>query len=249
MIKKKTKVWRYFLLWLFAIFFFWYGLYNFFSIKDDTRKPSQKDVVVSSMEVIKPKITEPYYDFTTNTSITRYVWKDIDIWLGNYEPQLVEIIPSSILKVINEKWNYHKLSEDAYIQLKSMAKDFYDNFKKPIVIYSAYRSYDYQKNSISTSCKNSWYCAKEWESEHQLGLAIDLWETTNNINFIKKYDNYYQWLKENAHKYWFHQSYQKWVSIDWYHEEPWHWRYLGVEMATYLHKNDMTYTEFWSIKR
>ena len=78
-----------------------------------------------------------------------------------------------------------------------------------MVVVSAYRSYQYQKNQISESCKQSGYCAREGESEHQLGLAVDLWETTNEEKFLLKYQRYYDWLKDNAHLYGFHQSYQK----------------------------------------
>lgn len=253
MIKKKVKVWRYLLVWLLVFIILWYILSQFYDTKDNEIVSSQKqDVTISKInnkQIAKPKIIEPSYDFFTDTSITKYVWKGVGLTIKIYEPQLVNIIPSSSLQSINQKWNYHRLSETAYRSLQAMANDFYTKFKKPIVVYSAYRSYDYQKNSISVSCKNSWYCAKEWESEHQLGLAVDLWETTSETSFLKKYSDYYNRFKENAHKYWFHQSYQNWVDIDWYHEEPRHWRYLGIEMATYLYDNNITYTQFWTTKQ
>lgn len=138
----------------------------------------------------------------------------------------------------------HELRQEAANHLEQMAKDFYAEFWTNIVIASAYRSYSYQKNSISESCKQSWRCAREWESEHQLGLAVDLWETTNEQKFLSKYKKYYDWLHNNAHLYGFHQSYQNWREIDWYYIEPRHRRYLWIDLATLLHEKNITFTQY-----
>lgn len=138
----------------------------------------------------------------------------------------------------------HTLRAEAVENLEKMANDFYWDFWTNIVIASAYRSYGYQKNSISESCKQSGRCAREWESEHQLWLAVDLWEATNEEKFLSKYQKYYDWLHENAHLYGFHQSYQNWREIDGYYIEPWHWRYLGIWLATTLHEKGITFTQY-----
>jgi LAS superfamily LD-carboxypeptidase LdcB len=56
---------------------------------------------------------------------------------------------------------------------------------------------------------------------------------------------YYNFLKQNAHKYWFHNTYQKWLEIDGYEIEPWHWRYLWIKFATYLKENNITLAQFY----
>ena len=138
----------------------------------------------------------------------------------------------------------HTFRKEAADNLEKMANDFYSEFWTNIVVASAYRSYGYQKNSISESCKQSGRCAREWESEHQLWLAVDLREATNEQKFLSKYQKYYDWLHENAHLYWFHQSYQNWREIDGYYIEPWHWRYLGIWLATTLHEKGITFTQY-----
>ena len=138
----------------------------------------------------------------------------------------------------------HTLRKEAAENLEKMANAFYSEFWKNIVIASAYRSYNYQKNSISESCKQSGRCAREWESEHQLWLAVDLWEATNEQKFLSKYQKYYDRLHDNAHLYWFHQSYQNWKEFDGYYIEPRHWRYLGSWLATKLHEKDITFTQY-----
>lgn len=159
----------------------------------------------------------------------------------NYEPS--DLVSLQWLFHISAQAR-HKLRAEAAENLERMANDFYAQFWTNIVIASAYRSYEYQKNSISESCKQSGRCAREWESEHQLWLAVDLREATNEEKFLSKYQKYYDWLRENAHLYWFHQSYQNWREIDGYYVEPWHWRYLWVDLATKLHKKGITFTQY-----
>ena len=138
----------------------------------------------------------------------------------------------------------HTLRKEAANNLEKLANDFYKTFWTNIVIASAYRSYSYQKNSISKSCKQSGRCAKEWESEHQLWLAVDLWEATNEEKFLSKYQKYYDRLHDNAHLYWFHQSYQNWREFDGYYIEPRHRRYLWTWLATKLHDRNITFTQY-----
>lgn len=138
----------------------------------------------------------------------------------------------------------HTFRKEAANALEKMADAFYETFWTNIVIASAYRSYGYQKNSISENCKQSWWCAREWESEHQLWLALDLWEATNEQKFLSKYQKYYDRLHDNAHLYWFHQSYQNWKEFDGYYIEPRHRRYLGTWLATKLHEKNITFTQY-----
>ena len=158
--------------------------------------------------------------------------------------------------LINLKWmsyisaqTKHQLRSEAAKSLENMANDFYGEFGANIVIASAYRSYHYQKNSISENCKKSWRCAREWESEHQLWLAVDLREATSESKFLAKYQTYYNRLKDNTHLYGFHQSYQKWKEIDGYYIEPRHWRYLWIDLATELYDKNLTFTQYIKMQR
>ena len=159
----------------------------------------------------------------------------------SYEPS--DLVPLQWKSHISAQAR-HSLRKEAAENLEKMANDFYSEFWKNIVIASAYRSYNYQKNSISESCKQSGRCAREWESEHQLWLAVDLWEATNEQKFLSKYQKYYDRLHDNAHLYWFHQSYQNWREFDGYYIEPRHRRYLGTWLATKLYEKDITFTQY-----
>ena len=162
----------------------------------------------------------------------------------NYEPS--DLVPLQWRSHISAQAR-HTFREEAANALEKMANAFYEKFWTNIVVASAYRSYSYQKNSISESCKQSWRCAREWESEHQLWLAVDLREATNEQKFLSKYQKYYARLHDNAHLYWFHQSYQNWREFDGYYIEPWHRRYLGTWLATKLHERGITFTQYVSL--
>ena len=173
------------------------------------------------------------------------IQKFVGVWQPfnniNYEPS--DLIPLQWRSHISAQAR-HTFRKEAADNLEKMANAFYETFWTNIVIASAYRSYSYQKNSISESCKQSWRCAREWESEHQLWLAVDLREATNEQKFLSKYQKYYDRLHDNAHLYWFHQSYQNWREFDGYYIEPWHWRYLWTWLATKLHDRNITFTQY-----
>ena len=186
------------------------------------------------------------YSNLPDDNIQKFVWVNQPFSNKSYEPtDLVSLQWRSHISA-QARHTFRKEAADA---LEKMANDFYAQFSTNIIVASAYRSYNYQKNSISESCKQSWRCAREWESEHQLWLAVDLWEATNEQKFLSKYQKYYNWLHDNAHLYWFHQSYQNWREFDGYYIEPRHWRYLWIDLATKLQKKDITFTQYVNLTK
>lgn len=83
-------------------------------------------------------------------------------------------------------------------------------------------------------------------SEHNTALAADLlgedygWLTQD---FAKT--DAYEWLITNCAKYGFILRYPKGKEgITGYTFEPWHYRYVGVEVATYIMENELTLEEY-----
>ncbi|MFW0871110.1 MAG: M15 family metallopeptidase [Patescibacteria group bacterium] len=73
-------------------------------------------------------------------------------------------------------------------------------------------------------------------SEHQLGTAIDI------SSYPSATASGYEWLAENAYKYGFVLSYPDGAQdITQYQYEPWHWRYVGTEIAEHIYANKMLY--------
>ena len=138
--------------------------------------------------------------------------------------------------------------KDAFVQMKNYAEK--ENIL--IKITSAFRSYDTQKllleDKEKTSSDADMYLAQPGHSEHQLGTAVDI--SGASINYKRAsvdFENTVEdiWLKNNAYKYGFIQSYPKGKeSITGYAYEPWHYRYVGIENAKYIQEHNITTLEF-----
>ena len=88
------------------------------------------------------------------------------------------------------------------------------------------------------------YSARPGHSEHQLGLAVDIRSRTLTSNLT---DSDYKWMLENSYKYGFIVRYPKGKQhITQFIEEPWHLRYLGVELATKVKESGLTYDEYYA---
>ena len=223
-------------IWIFVLVIMFLTSFSFAQdLRVWSRFPNFSEINLSSFLV---KID---YRKLSDDNLQKFVWVNQPFYNVSYEP--VDLVWLQWRNHISAQAK-HTLRKEAADDLEKMANDFFSEFWKDIVIASAYRSYSYQKNSISESCKQSGWCAREWESEHQLWLAVDLWEASSESKFLSKYQKYYDWLHENAHLYWFHQSYQNWREIDGYYIEPWHWRYLGVDLATKLREKGITFTQY-----
>ena len=141
-----------------------------------------------------------------------------------------------------------KLRKEALDALQSMSEAFYQTFHVPILVVSGYRSYEYQVGIKSHGCPDS-LCAKAGHSEHQTGLAVDLFDVSTADEFLanKTYKQYFVWLQLHAAEYGFHNSYQKGIAVDGYDTEPWHWRYLGHDLAEELLRSNKDFTEWYTI--
>ena len=107
-------------------------------------------------------------------------------------------------------------------------------------IISGFRSYTKQTNNYNRYVsqdgkeKAETYSARPGHSEHQTGLAADINSLSQSWGDTKEG----KWLNNNCYKYGFIIRYVKGKeSITGYMYEPWHIRYVGVEIATKLYNN------------
>ncbi len=117
---------------------------------------------------------------------------------------------------------------------------------------SPYRSYETQAGLYASYEKKSGtdkadtYSARAGHSEHQTGLAADL-STISGMDKFGDTDEF-QWMLANAHTYgWIYRYPEGKISITGYISEPWHWRYLGVELATKVYNSNLTYDEYYML--
>ena len=119
-----------------------------------------------------------------------------------------------------------------------------------LFIRSGFRSYATQKQLYNNYVKRDGvaeadrYSARPGHSEHQSGLGFD----------INKADSSFEgtpeaiWLAANCHKYGFIIRYPAGKeSITGYMYEPWHVRYLGVEIATDVYNSGLCLEEYLGI--
>lgn len=123
-----------------------------------------------------------------------------------------------------------------------------------LMIGSAYRPASLQafyfNSYVATSGRElaEQYSAHPGHSEHQLGLTVDISTVSRECYlsecFITTPDG--QWLAKNAYKFGFILRYDKGKeSITGYQYEPWHYRYVGVPLATALFESGLTLEEAW----
>ena len=89
---------------------------------------------------------------------------------------------------------------------------------------------------------------KAYESDHNTGLAVDLvpqYSQTKNAETIVQTPEY-QWLTQHAAEYGFVLRYpedkQEITGVEF---KPWHWRYVGRELASFLTEQNLTLEEYW----
>ncbi|MEK9196170.1 MAG: M15 family metallopeptidase, partial [Patescibacteria group bacterium] len=129
------------------------------------------------------------------------------------------------------------------------AKSSNINFK----IISAYRSQSAQASIYNGYVKRDGqatadtYSARPRYSEHQTGLAIDLGNSDGVCDLEICFGDTPAglWIKNNAHNYGFIVRYPSGkTSITGYQYEPWHLRYVGIDVAKSIHSSTSTLEEY-----
>lgn len=161
----------------------------------------------------------------------------------HYIPARLEEISD---KYVLDKKRDYELQERVNYYLEKMFEDALDD-DVDLRVVSAYRSFgdqavlksNYQVvYGVGTANQ---FSADQGYSEHQLGTTVDITTPELGVNY-ESFDTTpaYKWLKSNAYKYGFILSYPK--NNAYYVYEPWHWRFVGVDLANRLQrKNEFFY--------
>ncbi len=119
-----------------------------------------------------------------------------------------------------------------------------------LFICSGFRSYDTQKRLYNNyvnrdgKAEADRYSARPGHSEHQTGLAFDINQSDSSFEGTPEAI----WLAQNCHKYGFIIRYPAGKeSVTGYIYEPWHVRYLGVDMATKVYDSGLCLEEYLGI--
>jgi D-alanyl-D-alanine carboxypeptidase len=163
----------------------------------------------------------------------------------NYVPRELTEIPKEYLSAPERKM---QVLSDVWPYLEDMLEDAKrDNVT--ILISSAYRSFLEQKSLKSSyvvqygSTTANRFSAEQGYSEHQLGTTLDF-STSSLKGALPGFDSTtaFKWLTENAHRYGFILSYPK--NNLFYKYEPWHWRFVGKDLARDLNEDGKYFYEW-----
>lgn len=184
----------------------------------------------------------------------------IDVLVNKENMLSIDYIPKNMYIVDNNENNFHNyLIDNIKPMLRMEVKPYIEklihdanNNGINIIVDSAFRSGNYQQmilDKLISEKGNEAYklIALPGASEHQTGLAIDFAIYENGIynDNIKEDDKEAIWLKDNAWKYGFILRYPKGKEdITGFNFEPWHYRFVGLELALELYQTNQTLEEY-----
>ena len=137
---------------------------------------------------------------------------------------------------------FEKMSKDARKEnLKIIAMSTYRSYSYQVDLYNRYKKKDGQEAADK-------YSGRPGFSEHQSGLAVDVYngkEDYTNFESTKEFT----WMKDHAHEYGFIIRFPKGKENETgYQYESWHYRYVGIDVATYIKNNNISLEEYIATK-
>ena len=158
-------------------------------------------------------------------------------------------IPENLKDVSNwyayEGRKLENTAYEAYIEMFNAAKEE----DLHLILNNGYRSYESQ-NQLFEEYKRDYgerqadqMTTRAGFSEYQTGLALNIFAYYGDEDFVDTDE--YTWLSNNAHKYGFILRYPKDKEyITKYEFESYHYRYVGIEVATQIYTENITLEEY-----
>jgi D-alanyl-D-alanine carboxypeptidase len=222
-----------------------------------TKKNQKIDFVMNQTPVVEAEISEE----TNPKEVIPEKELPWNLTLVNFENKLAEDFePKEVAEADNGYVTDARIADAA----KKMISDARAKDNVRIIALSGYRDYEYQKelfdNKVERLQQEKGYSVSKAReeaatvvavpgtSEHQLGLALDLVDARHvKLNESQENTAAYKWLYKHCAEYGFIVRYPNGkTDITGIIYEPWHFRYVGVEAATYIMENNLTLEEYLS---
>ena len=156
--------------------------------------------------------------------------------------------------------NKQAIDSRCYPELQAMMDDCRAAGLSPIIC-SSYRTYEKQEElfeqqvqefinqgygKLDAQKKAAGAVARPGTSEHELGLAIDIVDESNQrLNQYQENTAVQRWLMQNSWRYGFILRYPSdKTDITGIQYEPWHYRFVGKEAARIIYENNWTLEEY-----
>lgn len=189
-------------------------------------------------------------EYNANQSLDTSILVNKFYLLGtDFKPDDLVVIPQAYAWGDKGSKTIRKVTYDAFLEMwnAANAEGYY------LMVSSAYRTYEEQEivyENYKTNRGQKYadgIAARPGASEHQTGLALDIFSKYNSNKNTFPESETYRWLTENAHKYGFILRYpEDKVDLTGYNYESWHYRYVGREIATYIYENKITFEEYYA---
>lgn len=135
-----------------------------------------------------------------------------------------------------EMWNSAKEEQGYYLMISSS----YRSYSEQEIVYNNYKNTRGQKYADSIA-------ARPGSSEHQTGLTLDIFSKSNSNKNTFKDTETAKWLADNCYRFGFILRYpEDLVKVTGYNYESWHFRYVGKEIAKYIHENNISFEEYYA---
>lgn len=215
---------------------------RYITYADDTGEDEEETVLAVNLDMDKKDYEDAILvdEFSISMLVNKHRYLSED-----FEPKDLMTIPSEYAS--EEGLQSSRIAFNAYKEMSNKAKS--EGYE--IIINSAYRSYNDQVEIGNFYLK--WYgqgyvdkyVAKPGYSEHQTGLCYDIGSKSVNVFANSKE---YQWMQDNAYKYGFIERFTKrYEGITGFRMEPWHYRYVGKDIAKYIHDNNISFEEYYAV--
>ena len=221
------------------------NLDRYLNYYNDNKNLEYKEIITR----VNSNLDYEFYADSKKADITKEMYTLVNKY--NYLEQ--NYIPDNLVTITGiyarDKAQLVDIAYDNFVKMADVARK--ENLT--IKVTTGYRSYSFQSTLYNNYVKADGiknadtYSARPGYSEHQLGYSADL-TNTKNVSF-DEFENTdeYKWLQNNAHKFGFIMRYPKDKEyITGYIFESWHYRYVGVEIATYIYENNITYEEYYA---
>ena len=158
-------------------------------------------------------------------------------------------VPPEVEKIDNEFLFRKNEPEYIHAQVAPFLEDLLEDAKDDgidLTVLSGYRSFDEQGSlkgsyTVQYGSGANTFSADQGYSEHQLGTTIDFTTASIGGTLVTSFETTpaFEWLQKYAYRYGFVLSYPK--GNAYYMYEPWHWRFVGENLADDLHDKNKSF--------
>lgn len=217
--------------------------------------PTPTPVPTPVPEYVEPQFEETWYNgFVDARSIRAEIVTnptDIDVLVNKYYALPADYVPPDLVDAPHSM--DQQIRAEACEAWNAMYDACLEATGQGLFLVSGYRDYNLQQylfdrstnlRGISFSVRKN---AVPGRSEHQLGLALDI--TPEGVyEILDEFGETTtgQWVNEHCYEFGFIRRFQQqYIYETGYDIEAWHYRYVGVELATYLYENDLSLEAYY----